>query len=647
MGNAAGTLVLRINFSNGEESTSKSINDTAVESPVFVAGRTIQGHVCVDFGQIEKIFPGQAIAFQIDVALCGKERSKIVTGATARKAERTLMVEQKTLRKIQTEEVYTPRWHEFAFELEIPSQMPGSLRCEEKSRQQRISYGELQYKIVASLNGPSKQQQQRMLSRRRLFTSPPSIERKIAIHAAPVPIIVVPYMMQPISREIRTFGVKRNGHILFGASVADTHVGPDETLEVCVACRNYATADIEHVYFRLIETISWKVDETNQTKIVERVLVDQVASMLIPAPKDLWYRNNILGDIGHEEESFVSLYHELKSRRNPYKVKVPSSNEINDDYAGPLVRCTHHLEIRIKTENHVDDPRVRVPLQLKQYASFKKSPNQLTSRVLSALPHVNDATSTPNHATYLADRPKNDPVRSQIDSLLEENWRSSLSDCSKAGASSVTNSHQGSGNVALKSMALDDIQLQPKGDDDNTSTRVRPSTFRAGGRVKEVSVDEDLSSSGIPRDSMSTIASDVSSIPSFQALLDEMLVSVDDFDIVCAKLENQEWIQIFYQLTPEEFGTMIAHVNLDHDQPKVATVVAGQISLESSSFTVEHIKSALRNAADWIRTCLVQQLLPFCSDLAEAHDHLVKELTEWELVVLASDIEAALNRRQT
>lgn len=644
MGNAAGTTILRINFSNGEEPTSESTrNDAAAKSPLFVAGQRIRGHVCVDFGQIEKIFPGQAIEFQILVTLSGKERSKVVTGATARKAERTLVLQQKSLRKIQTEEVYTPQWHEFAFELEIPSQMPGSLRCEEKSRQQRISYGELRYKVIASLNDTSSKQQ-RMSSRRRLFTSPPSIERKIAIRAAPVPIIVVPYMMQPVSREIRTFGVKRNGHILFGASVADTHVGPDETLEVCVACRNYATADIEHVYFRLIETIAWKVDETNQTKIVERILVDEVASMLIPAPKDLWYRNNIEGDIGHEEESFVSLYHELKSRRNPFKVKVPSSNDISDDYAGPLVRCTHHLEIRIKTENHVDDPRVRVPLQLKQYTSFKESPNQLTSKALSVLPQVDDAASIPDHATYLLERSMNDPIRNQIDSILEENWRTSLSDCSKPGDSSVIHSHQDSPNVALNSMTFDDIQLQPNRDNNSTS-EVRPSVFRAGGRVKQI--DEDLSSAGILRDSMSTIASEyVSSIPSFQSLLDEMLVSVDDFDIVCAKLENPEWVQIIYQLTPEEFGTMIAHVNLDHDQPKVATVVAGQISLESSSFTVAHITSALRNAADWVRTCLVQQLLPFCSDLAESYDKMVGELTEWELVVLARDIETALNRRQ-
>jgi hypothetical protein len=78
---------------------------------------------------------------------------------------------------------------------------------------------------------------------------------------------------------------------------------------------------------------------------------------------------------------------------------VPSRWEIFDDYAGPLVQCTHHLEIRIKTENHVDDPRVRIPLQLKQYTSVQETPNRVMSQAFAMLPQVEDAALI-HHATY-------------------------------------------------------------------------------------------------------------------------------------------------------------------------------------------------------------------------------------------------------
>lgn len=112
----------------------------------------------------------------------------------------------------------------------------------------------------------------------------------------------------------------------------------------------------------------------------------------------------------------------------------------------------------------------------------------------------------------------------------------------------------------------------------------------------------------------------------------------------CSKLEDPEWRPVFYQLTPEEFGLMVSYVNLDHDQPKVSAVVAAQIYLEAT-FTCQHVISALQNAADWTRTSLVQQLLPFCSDLLGNHHLLTQTLTQWELTVLASDFETALSNR--
>jgi hypothetical protein len=111
----------------------------------------------------------------------------------------------------------------------------------------------------------------------------------------------------------------------------------------------------------------------------------------------------------------------------------------------------------------------------------------------------------------------------------------------------------------------------------------------------------DIASTTSGATGISTVPAPEASIPSFPNLLDAMLVSVDDFNMICRKLHDPEWRPVFYRLTPTEFGLMIAHVKLDHDQPKVAAVVAGQIQLEAM-FCCQHVILALRNAAGWTRT---------------------------------------------
>ena len=48
---------------------------------------------------------------------------------------------------------------------------------------------------------------------------------------------------------------------------------------------------------------------------------------------------------------------------------------------------------------------------------------------------------------------------------------------------------------------------------------------------------------------------------SLDHLLSEMVLSVDDYDIICGKLDDPDWEALFIQLFPDEFGSIIAHVS--------------------------------------------------------------------------------------
>jgi hypothetical protein len=108
-------------------------------APLFIAGQTIKGYVSVDINSIEAKFPVNPLDFQVKIRVVGKELSKIVSGASARKAERTLLLQQKQLHHVtRTETCASHRWLVFSFEMEIPTQMPGSLRCDEGGLGQRL-----------------------------------------------------------------------------------------------------------------------------------------------------------------------------------------------------------------------------------------------------------------------------------------------------------------------------------------------------------------------------------------------------------------------------------------------------------------------------------------------------------------------------
>jgi hypothetical protein len=172
---------------------------------------------------IEDRFAGTTLDFTVKLQVVGKEKSKIVHPVSSEKADRTLMFQQEIFHHVTPNEHWPPGRHEFNFQVEIPHEMPASLRCDDEGPWlRRRSYAELSYQVPAILERPSL----RSSSDKSMAVA----KQEIEIIAAPISHNVVPYIMQPTSYPIKALRVKNMGKILFGVSMRDTHVGPGESL---------------------------------------------------------------------------------------------------------------------------------------------------------------------------------------------------------------------------------------------------------------------------------------------------------------------------------------------------------------------------------------------------------------------------------
>jgi hypothetical protein len=134
-----------------------------------------------------------------------------------------------------------------------------------------------------------------------------------------------------------------------------------------------------------------------------------------------------------------------------------------------------------------------------------------------------------------------------------------------------------------------------------------------------------------------------SSAPAIHGLLEEMTFSINDFEIICGKLRDENWANLLSLITPDEFGSIIAHVNLEMDQPRVAVVLANTIGYR---FTCEYGRAAVNNVADWNRPTTALKILPYCVDIVTNHGIIREVLTDWEQTVTYREFELCIRRRE-
>lgn len=510
--------------------------------------------------------PSAVPATMVVLELRGEEIARAKHSGGKKFTQRPVITLQLQLKTFSSKRLKSGKY-EFPFSIDLPPSLPSSVQLFKSSS----SWCEVKYALRAIIVGV--QAGKNTVS-----------QRIIHVQSAPLPSLLYPAMIEPVTKQIKnTMGMSK-GSITFGARVTNTHIGRDEDLELRLACRNDATVDVDRVQAKVKEIVEWRGES-----VVENILV---CPNIVPGAEGLGKKSKT--ELKEKkragvEDNYLDIFGEITSSAtasdgNSIRLKMPTNSR--DTFKGQVVNVKHLLVIKIKTKWGVDDPKIEIPLKVGSRAVDEA--HEPTVRLPPPVPLPPPSGDGDNEAL-----PNPVPVAVPIGwSGAEQSLRIIAPPESVVMGGAVVNSSDSGGLGSLEPLAAVPLPVPP------------------------------------PR-------------PTLENLLAEMVSSVNDYDIISAKLEDTEWKEVFSSLSPENFGSIIVHVNQDFEEPRVAALVAPAIG---TAFSCNHCAAAVKSCAAWNRIAVVQTLLPFCSDLSSGgRDTIELELTPWEQIVTKADFERSLS----
>lgn len=153
---------------------------------------------------------------------------------------------------------------------------------------------------------------------------------------------------------------------------------------------------------------------------------------------------------------------------------------------------------------------------------------------------------------------------------------------------------------------------------------------RASATADSILVGKDAAKQDIPNNDYGYGKSDYG--PTLEGLLEDLDLSLDQYDLLSTKLKDIEWAILFGSLSPEEFGTIINHINFGDIQTMVGVLIATAFG---GDFTCAHCAEAISNTQEVFRTSMAESLLPYCVDLSESNEAIRNQLSEFEQIIVA------------
>ena len=495
-----------------------------------------------------------------------------------------------------------PGTYAFPFRIHLPDSLPSSMKgSDERNR----GWWKIQYKLCVLTNNSTTR----------------FAERLVSIASKPLPNEQVPFMVQPAFHRVESFGFGK-GSLAVGAKVTDAHVGRDTDLNLSLATRNEASVDIERVQVKLEETVTWYASSRRES--TSRILVQHLD---VDLPGILRGRQS-QAELQQQQrmnaypDQLTGIFQDLTSGRNCLSIHVPMA--CRDSYHGSLVRIEHFLKITLKTKSMVSNPKVRIPLKIgyppTTISPSSQSPSHPAQRRQSPQerpPPIAVVTSEPRPPPT-----RDPPVPSSEPPIYHQQSVPVLIDTTDLPvAQAVLISTNDAYQAPLASAPLEVIVLG--------------GTVTHSGEI-DVQVDND----GSEHQPFAHEYDDVdipvapafafAETPSVSSLLEEMTYSVYDYDIISSKLQDPGWANLLGSISTEQYGSILAHVNMDIDQPRVAVMLAEHMG---PRFVCSFCISAANNASDSSRTVMVERLLPLCADVMENYSSVREVLNEWEQTV--------------
>jgi hypothetical protein len=512
------------------------------------------------------------------------------------------------------------------------------------------------------------------------------VDRPFQVTSAPLPSDVVPCWVEPMTHEIKAFGVLNKGFLSVGASVENSRVGRGETLRVSLASRNDTSVDLTRVRVKLVERVEYRAySEQGTIKVDLQKLKDiNLPGLHKSKVTRQQVRNNIRG--GYEQNKrtvYRSLYEDLVSRHNRFELVIPES--ARDSYDGNLITISHYLKITFFTKASTDNPSTKIPIVIgtAPCREGRVVPERCEGQQLEPIATVifDDDTSDAETTVEVGSRAEFAPMADAY--ILDQHYGPSHEQRPpgrnddtvppdspmylnpSAPSESMILEHDMDLNGILRDHDSKPAPLSSSphrtrlGDPPSAQPRVTAmgySPFEMYNTPSGPAPRQRLPSYSYDTESGITTLSDtpqrlgaagpltpgrtVDSHWILERLLRELDGSIHDYEVVCTKLRDPAYKELFSMLTPQEFRSIIGHVSMSH-QVQVALLLAKQM-VQYHSFTCEHCVGALQKTSDYFRANMVETLLPYCCDLDLNFPMIQQELNDWEEVITARAFTSAL-----
>ena len=575
----------------------------------IVAGKILKGKVVV---QVLKELPPT----KINLRLTGKEKTKIRVksgkNSHTERAERQLCGATITLREQGNTNIPIGTYV-FPFNIVLPSTIPSNLMYSHGTQDSCwIGY---KLKIDAT---PKSQSLIRGIA-----------QQLFMVASAPLPNTKIPASIAPKSISVNSFGFDR-GSIAIAARVLDVQVGRGTNLEIFLAAKNDATASIYRVEIELIEAVTWRV--RNRYKRLNPRTIASIPEGETHLPGIIRGKVSAPTDNGGQSsETFNFLHQELQSARNKVTLRVPYS--CHDSYTSALIRVTHEIKITTYTKARISNPTVSIPIQV----GCPPDDNYLPAGEAIAVPLYSTSQEQTASTSPVAVADQDDSVRIPSDTISSIPMADAIvipidSDSIRAPVATAPAEAMVIGGLAPVYYEGEDYNY----DDQQQS----PAATAAGIDASDTLPFADaslLSSQQQPAfaPSGSGTSQQRRQQPSLEVLLEEMMYSINDYDIILRKIQDSTWRELLQELSPEDLGGILAHVNRDTDQPRVADLLATQVL--RNRFTCDFGKAVILNTAEWNRPTMVKRILPLCVDVEINYGQIQDVLSEWEKAVTQED----------
>jgi hypothetical protein len=510
----------------------------------------------------------------------------------------------------------------------------------------------------------------------------------------------IPCILEPVAHEITSSGFfSKKGTFLFAAAVEDCRISNDDSniyiydaaiasgdmgssgsgIDLHIACRNDSNIDVSNVIIKVLEKLTWgttaaaganqyvdkktgavrsittlKQTDTNTLYLLNHVKFPGLAKKeRVGVLKSLFH-----GIVGTNSTSSIiqqlqrQIYEDIRSGENLIHINLPQGQQqhqvlqqmvAREDYAGQLIQIEHLLRIEFQMGGGFfrKNPVVEIPLYVLPQACIARRSNEPAQPC-----GAEDAYQLPEQLTPAT-------TGFAIGGELSESATSKLRiqqpvasyDAEAVGECVSQHLRPDEQDIPMATARPMDLP------DDAFVASVNASSENVivlGGdailKRKENILRQRRSS--VPSASNNQTQSLGNLVPmappaSVELLISEMRTSINDYEIVSEKLMDERWTQVFQDLTPEQFGSILSCVHVAFDQPRVALLLAPHLS---RGLTCEYIVAAIRNTTDHHRAMMLQRLLPHCTDASINHSLIRSELNEWETTLVNTALEDAIRR---